>query len=145
MTTANAERVRVTVSARTTRHPKIRIDYLKGIQSLVFHDQIWHGDLRLPLRGREGSVEYWGVGFCFVQEEGLVWTGETYVWGGIMLLSFMLGVDCMGSGYPSIAYADEERILMVHHNQPPPRVCAMDIEGVFYIEEENGSRDAGGI
>ena len=77
-----------------------------------------------------------GVGFCYVQEGGLVWSGETYVWGGIMLLSFMLGVDCMGSGYPSIAYADEERILLVHHNQPPPRVCQRDIEGVFYVEEE---------
>ncbi len=80
-----------------------------------------------------------GVGFCYVQEEGLAWHGETYVWGGVMLLSFMLGVDCMGSGYPSIAYADEERILMVHHNQQPPQVCKRDIEGVFYVEEGTGA------
>ena len=76
-----------------------------------------------------------GVGFCYVQEEGLDWTGETYIWGGVMLLSFMLGVDCMGAGYPGFAYADEERILVVHHNQPPPGVCLRDIEGVFYVEE----------
>ena len=33
-----------------------------------------------------------------------------------MLLSYLLGVDCMGAGYPSFAYADDERILVVHHN-----------------------------
>lgn len=76
-----------------------------------------------------------GVAFCYVSERGLVWESETYVWGGIMTLSFMLGVDCMGAGYPSIAYADDERLLLVHHNQPPPRVCERDIEGVFYVEE----------
>ena len=76
-----------------------------------------------------------GVAFCYVTEDGLAWTEETYVWGGVMMLSFMLGVDCIGSGYPSLAYADDERILLVHHNQPPPRVCKRDIEGVFYVEE----------
>jgi len=76
-----------------------------------------------------------GVAFCYVTEDGLAWSEETYVWGGVMMLSFMLGVDCIGSGYPSMAYADDERILLVHHNQPPPRVCKRDIEGVFYVEE----------
>lgn len=76
-----------------------------------------------------------GVAFCYVHEDGLRWEGETYVWGGVMLLSFMLGVDCMGAGYPSIAYADDERILLVHHNQQPPKVAERDIEGVFYVEE----------
>ena len=77
-----------------------------------------------------------GVAFCYVEEEGLDWNGEAYIWGGIMMLSTMLGVDCMGAGYPSFAYADEERILVVHHNQPPPRVSGFDIEGVFYVEED---------
>ena len=78
-----------------------------------------------------------GVAFCYVTEDGMNWQGETYIWGGIMLLSMMLGVDCIGAGYPSIAYVDDERILMVHHNQPPPRVCQRDIEGVFYVEEDD--------
>ena len=77
-----------------------------------------------------------GVAFCYVEEEGLDWVGETYIWGGIMMLSTMLGVDCMGAGYPSFAYADDERILAVHHTQPPPGVSARDIEGVFYLEED---------
>ena len=76
-----------------------------------------------------------GLAFCYVEEEGLNWTGETYIWGGVMLLSNLLGVDCIGAGYPSISYADGERILMVYHNQPPPMVCKRDIEGVFYVED----------
>ncbi len=32
---------------------------------------------------------------------------------------------------------------MVHHNQPPPNVCQREVGGVFYVEEENGSCDAG--
>ena len=78
-----------------------------------------------------------GVAFCYITEDGLEWSKETFVWGGVMMLSFMLGIDSMGSGYPSIAYADEERILLVHHNQPPPAVCLRDIEGVFYIEDDD--------
>ena len=42
----------------------------------------------------------------------------------------------------TFAYADDERILVVHHNQPPPAVGERDIEGVFYVErdEEPGWR-----
>ena len=42
----------------------------------------------------------------------------------------------MGMGYPSFAYAGDERILVVHHNQPPPAVGKRDIEGVFYVERD---------
>ena len=53
-----------------------------------------------------------------------------------MMLSFMLGSTFLvASGYPSMACADDERILLVYHNPPLPGVCKRDIEGVFYIEE----------
>ena len=44
--------------------------------------------------------------------------------------------DAMGMGYPSFACAGDERILVVHHNQPPPAVGKRDIEGVFYVERD---------
>ncbi|MAE60997.1 MAG: hypothetical protein CMJ49_06525 [Planctomycetaceae bacterium] len=31
--------------------------------------------------------------------------------------------------------ADDERILLVDHNQPPPRVCDRDFDGVFCTEQ----------
>ena len=53
-----------------------------------------------------------------------------------MLLSYLMRFDAMGQGYPSFAYADDERILVVHHNQPPAAVGERDIEGVFYVERD---------
>ena len=54
-----------------------------------------------------------------------------------MLLSYLMRFDAMGQGYPSFAYAADERILVVHHNQPPPAVGGeRDIEGVFYVERD---------
>ena len=76
------------------------------------------------------------VAFCYVKEEGLDWSGETHIYGGMMYLSFLLQFHAMGQGYPSFAYADDERILVVHHNQPPPAVGARDLEGVFYVERK---------
>ena len=76
------------------------------------------------------------VAFCYVKEDGLDWSGETHIWGGPMYLSFLMQFHAMGQGYPSFAYADDERILVVHHNQPPPAVGERDIEGVFYVEQD---------
>ena len=53
-----------------------------------------------------------------------------------MYLSFLLQFHAMGQGYPSFAYAADERILVVHHNQPPPAVGARDLEGMFYVERK---------
>ncbi len=78
-----------------------------------------------------------GVAFCYVTEDGMSWGQETYVWGGIMLMSLMLGVDCMGAGYGSMAYADDERILLVHHNEQPANVCPRDLEGIFFVEGDD--------
>ena len=76
------------------------------------------------------------VAFCYVKEEGLDWSGETHIHGGPMALSFLMQFDAMGMGYPSFADAGDERILVVHHTQPPPAVGKRDIEGVFYVERE---------
>ena len=76
------------------------------------------------------------VAFCYVKEEGLDWSGETHIWGGAMYLSFLMQFHAMGQGYPSFAYARDDRILVVHHNQPLPAVGERDIEGVFYVEQD---------
>ena len=41
-------------------------------------------------------------------------------------------------GYPSFAYADEERILCVYHVSPSARRRSgdLELEGVFFVEED---------
>jgi hypothetical protein len=71
-----------------------------------------------------------GVAFSYGTDDGTQWGGQELVWMG-----------AGWSGYLSIAYADEDRILIVYWMtwsyglEYPQRVPA-DLKGVFYVEED---------